>query len=117
MIWPSSSILTPSSGCDITCFPKTQAYTAPRAACAVRSKSEALRDDVALNFRGARPDNGKARIAKVALHWIFHTVAVAAKNLQAEIGDGLIGLAGIELEHRRVLPCCCPLRHQPCPPG
>src|SRR5450756_773542 len=79
-----------------------------------RSQSQSARDDVALNLRGARPDNGEARIAKEALHWIFHAVAVTAENLQAKVGDRLIGLTGIELEHRRVLTCRGPLRHQPC---
>src|SRR5215471_13144496 len=108
MIWPSSRMRTPSSGCDITCFPKRTHAAAP-----LGSQAESPRDDVALNLRRAAADHGEPRVAEEALHRVFHAIAVAAENLQPEVGHRLVGFAGVELEHGRVAARRLPLRHEP----
>src|SRR5664280_320198 len=90
MIWPSSRILTPSSGCDISCLSEKPSFG---------SKSQSARDNVALNLRSPAADDRQPRIPEKPLHRIFHAVAVAAENLQPEIGYRLVGFAGIELQH------------------
>src|SRR5208283_3461181 len=104
MIWPSSRILTPSSGYDIKYLSED--------ACA-ESKSQAARDNVALNLRRPAADHGQARVAEKPLHRIFHAVAVAAEDLQSEVRYRLVGFAGVELQHRRVAARGLALRYQP----
>jgi hypothetical protein len=48
------------------------------------------------------PMTREPRVAEEALHRVFHAVAVAAEDLQPEVGYRLVGLAGVELEHRGV---------------
>src|SRR5450631_3903635 len=107
MIWPSSRILTPSSGCDIKCLSERPS---------VGSKSQSPRDDVALILRRSAANDGQPRIAEESLHRIFHTVAVAAENLQPEVGHRLVGFAGVEFQHGGIAARRLALRKQPCEP-
>src|ERR1035438_1058300 len=107
MIWPNSRILTPSSGCDINCLSEKPSFG---------SKPQSARNNVALNFRIPPADNGQPRIPEKSLHWIFHAVAVAAENLQAEIGYRLVGFPAVELQHGGIAARCLALRQQPCEP-
>src|ERR1019366_3342411 len=93
IICPSSRILTPSSGYDIRCLSED---------ASVESKSQAARDNITLNLRSPAADDGQTRVAKEPLHGVFHAVAVAAEDLQPEIGYRLVGFAGVKLQHRGI---------------
>src|SRR5665213_225475 len=101
MIWPNSRILTPSSGCDINCLSEKPS---------LGSKSQSARDNIALNFRSPAADDGQPRIPEKPLHRIFHAVAVAAENLQPEIGHRLVGFAAVELQYGGIAARCLALR-------
>ena len=49
------------------------------------------------------PMTAKPRVAEEPLHRIFHAIAVAAHNLQPQIGNQLCTPPGIQLQHRGIV--------------